>query len=140
MDSYAVEITVSNLQDKHRDSIALYQHLFKEMITEFHLVEECILSYAIFPHVQRNSFLSDLFLRKLALYTELGLTQHFIEQADLVDDYLLEDIRKNRDPQPSAFTMHNLQPAFLGLGIGWSLSCIAFAVELTVDVLKGSRV
>ncbi|CAH0392992.1 unnamed protein product [Bemisia tabaci] len=111
---------------------------------DLHLVEECFLTYPMTLQVQKNSFISDLFVRKILAYTEMGIVQKVLAEMAYTwnmwfyDFYGKEGDFNALNSEVKAFTMQNLQPAFVSLILGWLLSGIIFVVELTVDILKGN--
>ncbi|CAH0383336.1 unnamed protein product [Bemisia tabaci] len=137
IESDAFEIAVPNLRYKFEGTIQPTESELEGTRTEYHLVKECVLSYALTLPIQRNPFLSDLFIRQIEAYVEMGFIGKFLfdtglQERDLSDSFFVNDVDKEDSFLPKAFTINDLQPAFVSLVVGWILSGIVFVLELVL--------
>lgn len=146
MDSDAFEMTFSNLGSKYRSTIVVEELFHKKLRGKFHLVKECVLTYPMVLQVQKNSYLSDFFIKRINAYVEMGVVSQLAQTTELSLSPLNPSDKNDDDdddddvaPPPKAFTIQNLQSAFIGLIIGWILSCVVFGVEMVVDISKSGR-
>ncbi|CAH0393863.1 unnamed protein product [Bemisia tabaci] len=136
VESNAVELAVSNLCYMDRGNIKVEDPLFMDF-PELHLVKECMLTYPMTLQIQKNSYLSDLFIETVSTYVEMGLVQRVMvdafDYAKERDSLFIDDTNKD-EHTAEALSFKNLQPAFVSLVIGWIFSSVVFAVELMVDI------
>ncbi|CAH0382853.1 unnamed protein product [Bemisia tabaci] len=136
MESSAFELIAPTLSQKFQGNFQLKGYASEKMI-DFHLVKECVLTYTMTFRFLKNSYLSDLFSNKIQAFIEAGLDKKPISFIPMKFSDI-ETIFDEEDKEAEAFTMRNLQPAFLSLVIGCILSFIIFAMELVVDINRTS--
>ncbi|CAH0762676.1 unnamed protein product [Bemisia tabaci] len=141
LESDVFELTVVNLNkfggNIHAGEVSLHPGIVREL----HLLRECILTYPLTLQIKRNSYLSEIVIRRIAAYIEMGLHLKIVSHTMYTHEDWFNTTFKQDDDEadsPTKFTMQNLQPAFVSLVIGWFSSSIVFAVELVIDVLKGN--
>ncbi|CAH0382985.1 unnamed protein product [Bemisia tabaci] len=134
MESDAFEVSVLTLNQDFQGNFKATGFYTQEII-DYHLVKECILTHAMTFRCPKNSFLSGLIFDKLLSFTESGLGDDATRAAAFFNARR-SWILNNEETRPRCFTMQNLQSAFLGLLLGWIVSCIVFAIELAVDVYQ----
>ncbi|CAH0762003.1 unnamed protein product [Bemisia tabaci] len=131
IESSAFELAVSNLRYKYQGNIQVEDIGLTGIRGEFHLAKECVLTYPMTLQVQKSSYPSDFFIRKISTYVEMGLTQKLIDdciscRGKSSNPVFIDDVTDEDNSPASAFTVSNLQPAFISLIIGWILSIIVF--------------
>ncbi|CAH0393890.1 unnamed protein product [Bemisia tabaci] len=142
LESNAVELVFSNLHHKYRGNIKIEDPFFPDTFAEFHVVKECMLTYPMTLQVQKNSYLSDFFIEEIESYVEKGLVPKLMANTCFYPDpwkecaRFMKDVTEDGDGPAFAFTIENVQPAFVILIIGWISSGVVFAVELMVDIFN----
>ncbi|CAH0393596.1 unnamed protein product [Bemisia tabaci] len=138
--SNAVELAVSDLYYKIRGNIKMGDPLLPDNFAEFHVMKECMLTYPLAFQVQKNSYVSDFFIEEIRTYVEKGLVLKFLDDTCFYPEmkcaYSMNHVTEDGHPPAFAFTIENVQPAFVSLITGWILSGVVFAVELMVDILN----
>ncbi|XP_072158838.1 uncharacterized protein [Bemisia tabaci] len=136
----AVELGISDLYYKIEGNIKLGDPLLPNNFAEFHVVKECMLTYPLALQVQKNSYLSDFLIEEIRSYVEKGLVLKFLENTcyypEIKCAYSIKHVTEDDASPVFAFTIENVQPAFVCLITGWILSGVVFAVELMVDILN----
>ncbi|CAH0396109.1 unnamed protein product [Bemisia tabaci] len=103
---------------------------------EYHLMEECLVTYPLIFLSLKNSFFFDKLNRMIASYLETGHAKRILEE-DVKKE--LEFIKSEKESdEPRAFDLNDLQSAFIGLTVGLFLSFLAFVGELLSDIFKHS--
>ncbi|CAH0385734.1 unnamed protein product [Bemisia tabaci] len=102
------------------------------MIFEFHQVGEYIFSYPFTFRVLKSSHVFKMLDKKLARNFECGL---FISELNMRNRLKLEAASAEIDAEPRSFGMTDLQPAFLFLVIGLSVSSLVFLGEVFWDII-----
>ncbi|CAH0390270.1 unnamed protein product [Bemisia tabaci] len=129
-DAFVVHVpTFSTL----RESVFMQHMLMKEEF-EYHLVEECLMTYPFLISFEKNSFLFDKLNHLIARYLESGLARRFLEKNQVLKNVRFEISRLTTDGgMPRPYNLNDLQSAFISLFFGLFLSILAFIGELSID-------
>ncbi|CAH0382854.1 unnamed protein product [Bemisia tabaci] len=136
-ESSAFELIAPTLRQKFQGNFQVKGYASENAI-DFHLVKECVLTYTMTFRFLKNAYLSDLVSDKIQAFIEAGLDKKTSRYLRVKFESDIETIFDEEDNEAEAFTMRNLQPAFLSLVIGCILSFIIFAIEIVVDINRTS--
>ncbi|CAH0383136.1 unnamed protein product [Bemisia tabaci] len=143
MASDAIEVAVSSLRQDFQGNFLLRGE-YTAGSTEFHLVKECLMTYLLTLRFLKTSTIwMNLFLKRVNALVESGIVGCLMN-APAVRGVKIEndistvtlEVQENSEAKP--LMMQNLQPAFLGLVTGWTVSFVVFAIELAVDVCRNT--
>ncbi|CAH0387940.1 unnamed protein product [Bemisia tabaci] len=137
MTSDAIEVASPMLHRGTQGNFWL-THLFIRRTEAYHLVEECISTYPLTLRIAKGSLFADAFIERVNRLIEVGVREHLTK--DFKFTASLSNFNRTVERYPKPFGMENLQPAFTSLAFGWTLSCIAFICELSIDILRETKV
>lgn len=119
-----------------RENVIIFSPSIIEKPLEYHLMKECLMTYPLTLPILKNSLFYDKLNQVIARMLETGHARR------ILDDTSYDYVRWGNlsatevDGEPRAYEMNDLQSAFIGLGVGLFLSCIAFIGELSIDLFQ----
>lgn len=117
---------------RSRSSIHL-DYFLLEKGSNYHLVEECFITYPVLIPFLKNSFIFEKMNCILVRFLEAGLIESSLKSMINVDFNPID--LTSDDKQPKPFDLNDLQPAFIFLIIGLFLSFLIFVAEIS-EVFK----
>ncbi|CAH0383768.1 unnamed protein product [Bemisia tabaci] len=135
MDAVMISVPFSSIRKEN----VLMRHGF-QVETEYHLMEECLVTYPVMFPFLKNSFLYDKLNRIINQNLETGHTRRMMEKYDAWAMRFPSEGRDAEDAEPKPYDLNDLQSAFIGLIIGLFVSFLTFVGELLVNLYPNSGV
>lgn len=122
-------------------SIRMRHSIFETQYSNYHVMEECLVTYPLTIPFIRYSFLFDELNRIITGFFEAGFCKLILEGETAMKMMIFEsrDVKKH-DAEPRAYDLNDLQSAFVGLILGLFVSFLVFVGELFIDHFRNSTV
>ncbi|CAH0382988.1 unnamed protein product [Bemisia tabaci] len=133
-DAFLTAIPHSHVRKKD----AFIQHILLPNRSEYHLIDECLVTYPYLSPFLKNSFYSDKLNGVMTRCLETGHVGKFLTSTteDELTSHIITAPPPPANTEPRAYTLNDLQTGFTGLFLGLFLSFLAFVAELSVDYFK----
>ncbi|CAH0383613.1 unnamed protein product [Bemisia tabaci] len=135
MDAAMINVPFSSIREEN----VLMRYGF-QVETEYHLMQECLITYPVMIPFLKNSFLFDKLNRIINQNLETGHTRRLIEKYDPNVIRFPSEGTDAEGAEPKPYDLNDLQSAFIALIIGLFASFLTFVGELLADLYPNSGV
>lgn len=135
-DAFLVDLPFISVASKE----AWLEQPLQEGWFEYHLMKECLMTFPITFSFLRDSFVFDKLNHFLAIHVEHGIIKKMLQDNIYTIKTPSKVVRvESSETEPRAYSVNDLQSAFIGLILGLFASFLAFVGELSSEHFQNAK-